>query len=274
MTWHAYFLVYPLAGVFTGIMAGLLGLGGGVVVVPILSTLFPLFGIEPALSVHLAVGTSTATIVATSSVSTRAHFKRRNINTLLQLGWKLWPGIIIGAILGGVIADRLSSQHLATFFSFIVLLLAIRAIFFRSKQNEAHNKYYQWRIPAQFLLTLITMIIGGMSTLLGMGGGVFMLPLLQHFRLPMRYAVAMSAACGLPIAIVGTISYMIIGYGKTTHLPGSTGYVYWPAFIGIIITSMLFAPLGVKLAHYFSPRVLRWLFIVYLLIVSFKMMFF
>ena len=272
--WHAYFLFYPLAGVVAGIMSGLLGLGGGIVVVPILSTLLPWFGINTALSLHLAVGTSTATIIATSSVSTRAHFKRRNINTLLQLGWRLWPGIIIGAILGGVVADHLSNQHLSLFFSFIVLLLALRAIFVRGKQDEMHNQYHQWKIPQQPFLALMMILVGGISSLLGMGGGVFMLPLLQHFKLPMRYAVAMSAACGLPIAIVGTISYMIIGYTKTMHLPASTGYVYWPAFIGIIITSMLFAPLGVKLSHYFSPRVLRWLFIVYSLMVSFKMMFF
>ncbi len=271
---HAYFLIYPLAGVVTGMMAGLLGLGGGIIVVPLLATLFPLLGIDPALSVHLAVGTSTATIIATATVSTRAHFKRRNTNTLWHLGWKLWPGIIIGAILGAVIAAHLSSKHLSLLFGFIVLLLAIRVIFIRNQVDESANEIENWQIPPQFFLTLITMIIGGLSSLLGMGGGVFMVPLLQQFRLPIRYAVAMSAACGLPIAVVGTLSYMIMGYHETLNLSGSTGYVYWPAFIGIIITSMIFAPLGVKLAHRLPVRALRLIFIIYLLVVGLKMIIF
>ena len=181
---------------------------------------------------------------------------------------------MVGAILGAVVADYLSSEHLSLFFGFIVLLLALRVMFIRGQQNEAANDAKQWQIPAQLFLTPITMVVGGLSSLLGMGGGVFMVPLLQHFKLPMRYAVAMSAACGLPIAVVGTLSYMIMGYTKTAHLHGSTGYVYWPAFIGIIITSMLFAPLGVKLAHRLPPHILRWIFVLYLLAVSVKMILF
>ncbi len=271
--WHAYLFIFALAGIFSGFIGGLLGLGGGIVVVPVLTSLFPLFGIDSALNMHLAVGTSMATIIVTTSISTHAHYRRLNTSVLFRLGKKLWPGIVIGTMIGAIIAAHLSSQHLSLVFGIVMFLLALRMLFIQRKDEQENSEYHQWQLPRKWMLTVLSMIVGGFSSLLGIGGGL-VVPMLQQFNVPMRYTVATSASCGLPIAFVGMISYMIIGYNETVHVAATVGYVYLPAFIVIAISSMLFTPLGVKLAHRISPQMLRLFFIMYLLAAGVKMIFF
>ena len=107
-----------------------------------------------------------------------------------------------------------------------------------------------------------------------MSGGVFLVPFLHHFKFPLSKAIAVSAFCGLPLAIIATITYMVIGLEHTSSIPYSTGYIYWPAFIGVAVMSMIFTPIGVKIAHSLPPLVLRWIFVLFLLFVGFRMIFF
>jgi uncharacterized membrane protein YfcA len=265
-------LLYPLIGIVAGFFSGLLGLGGGLIIVPCLLVVFPLLGLEP--SVHVAVGTSLATIVITLFSSARAHFKKGNQEIIKQQIRRFIPGIMIGTLLGTWIADLLSSPHLALIFGIVVWLLVIRMLLMNENNVPNSNNPADWHLPKLPGLTLVNILIGGVAALMGLGGGGFMVPFLQHCHVPMRIAIPIASICGIPVSILGTIGYMILG----THDPSipafSTGYVYWPAFVGIVMTSMFTAPLGAKLAHQLPASLLRWIFSIVLAIIGAKMIFF
>lgn len=264
-----YFLIYPLIGIGAGFLAGLLGLGGGTVIVPFLVVIFPLVGIDKQLSVHMAIATSMANVVITQAAAIYKHRNYISKQTLHQFAKQLWPGIILGAILGVVIADHLTAHELATCFGVIVILLAVKMAF--KKRVVESSTPTPWQLPAVYIRFPITFLIGGLSSILGLGGGGFMVPFLQHYRVPIAKAMGAAVLCGFPLAIIATITYLIVGLDNTPHIAFATGYLYWPAFIGIAITSIFFAPLGVKLAHRIPSFLLRWMFIVFLVLVGIKM---
>lgn len=266
---HIYFLIYPLIGIFAGLIAGLLGLGGGIVLVPCLSIVFPLLGFDADVSMHLALGTSMATITVTTSSALRAHLKKGKQAIIKAYLKKLGVGIVVGALIGVSIAHLLSSHSLELIFGVLVLLLAIRVALL-GRQPEPGTA----TLPKPPILTGMSIVIGILSSLLGLSGGVFFGPLLQHYKVRIHDTVEITSMCGLLLSTIGTLSYMAVGYQSTASISWSTGYVYWPAFIGIAITSMLFAPLGVKLAHRLPAPILRWLFVGFLVIVSLKMLIF
>jgi uncharacterized protein len=233
-------LYYLMLGAFAGLIAGLLGVGGGLVIVPVLSMLFTAHGFAQQHVMHLAVGTSLATIVVTSFSSAYAHHRRRSVH---------WPGfrrlsvgILLGSGLAALLAGRIAGSALRVCFGVFELLVAAHLAFGRPPRAQR-------TLPGTSGLIAAGGIIGAVSALLGIGGGTLTVPFLLWCNLPVRQAVGTSAACGLPIAAAGTLGFVVSGYGSNGLPAGALGYLYWPAALGIASASLLAAPAGAWLAH-------------------------
>jgi hypothetical protein len=246
---------YALLGVFAGVIAGLLGVGGGLIVVPILAALYSLQGFAAELTMQLAVGTSLATIVFTSLSSMRAHHRRGAVDWPIMT--QLSAGILLGAWLGGVLAQWLGGVLLALLFGLFELAVAVQMGF--GRPPAAHRA-----APGRVRNVVAGVLIGAVSALLGIGGGTLSVPYLVWHNVGMRRAVGTSAACGLPIALVGALGFALVGRGVEGLPPGSSGYVYWPAVAAISVTSVASAPLGARLAHRLDQVALKRLFALFI----------
>ena len=256
-------ITYLVLGAFAGLVAGLLGVGGGLIIVPVLVFIFTGQGMADHLIVHMAVGTSLATIVFTSISSVRAHHQHGAV--LWPVFWQLTPGIVIGAWLGALFADALASDQLRRFFGVFELLVAIQMTF--NVKPRPHRQ-----LPGRAGMFGAGGVIGAISAIVGIGGGTMTVPFLVWCNVAMRKAVATSSACGLPIAIAGAAGFIVTGW-NTIDLPTySSGYVYWPAFAGIVIASVLFAPVGARLAHRLPAAQLKRIFAILLYILGFRML--
>ncbi|VAW99674.1 Uncharacterized UPF0721 integral membrane protein [hydrothermal vent metagenome] len=255
-------LIYIIIGAIAGVIAGMLGVGGGLVIVPVLTIIFVQNGFDNNIIVHLAIGTSLATIVFTSLSSTRAHHAHGAIQWPVVK--QLLPGIIVGAISGALLANYFATDILKTIFVIFELSVAIQMAFQLSP--SAHQ-----RLPSASRLLGVGTVIGGISSVIGIGGGTLTVPFLLWCRVSMRYAIATSSACGIPIAIAGSLGFLFVGLNNTNLPEYATGYIYWPAFFGIVIASMATAPFGAKLAHNLPVKVLRKIFSLFLLFLAIKM---
>ncbi|WP_189467549.1 sulfite exporter TauE/SafE family protein [Litchfieldella qijiaojingensis] len=239
---------YLAIGVLAGTLAGVFGVGGGLIIVPSLVFAFGLQGIDPAVVMHLAVGTSLATIVVTGASSTWGHVQKGGV----RRGWflALLPGLMLGAVAGVCVAGNLSGGSLGTLFGLFVILVAGKmALGLGPKLGAA--------APGRLAMGAAGGVIGAVSALFGIGGGTLTVPWLSRCGARMTDAVGTSAACGLPIAIFGAMTFIVVGWGNPELPPWSTGFVSWPAFLGIVLTSVPFARLGVRLAHVLPAHVLR-----------------
>lgn len=250
-------------GAVAGTLAGLLGIGGGLVIVPGLALLLGDGTVPPERLMQFAVGTSLATIVATALSSIRAHHRRGAVRW--PIVGLLAPGVVIGALAGAVIADRLDTRTLAIVFGVFLLIIAVRL--YLPGQPGPHRQ-----LPGRLGTTAYGAGIGSLSSLLGIGGGTLTVPLLTWHNIDVRAAVGTAAACGLPIAVAGTAGFIASGLGTDGLPPGATGYVYWPAFAAVVPASMLFAPLGAHLAHTLPRTALRRGFAVFVAIVGVRML--
>lgn len=245
------FLLYLLLGAVAGVLAGLFGVGGGLIIVPVLVLSFTAQGFDSAILTHLAVGTSLATIVFTSINSIREHHRRGAVRWPLFVWMSL--GILAGSALGALTASSINGPLLQKIIGTFAILVAIQMAL--GLQPKASG-----RQPGRPELVAAGGVIGWASAIFGIGGGSLTVPFLTWRSLPMPQAVATSSACGLPIAIASALSFMVLGW----HAPGlpawSLGYVYLPALAGIALTSMFFARFGARLAHRLSPRLLKCLF--------------
>ncbi len=258
-----YLAIYLTIGSVAGVLAGLLGIGGGLIIVPSLVWVFARQGVDAGQLVHLAVGTSLATIVATSLSSIWAHHRRNAVRWGLFL--QLTPGILLGAWVGAEVADRLSSLWLQRAFGCFAVLVGLRMLL----GVKAKARY---GLPAWPGMTLGGALIGCVSAVVGIGGGSMTVPFLSACRVHIREAVATSSACGLPIALVGALGFIWIGWSREGLPAGTTGYVYWPAFTGIVVSSVLLAPLGARFAHRMPVAHLKRVFAFFLMIVGVKML--
>lgn len=240
--------IYILTGALAGFAAGLLGIGGGLIIVPVLFFVFSASGYETQHLMQMALATSLATIVITSISSTRAHHRKQAV--LWPLVLLLGPGIVIGAALGGIFASSINSDSLKLFFAIFEFTVATSLLL--KKQPTRHNKKIKKPVAATG-----GMIIGFISTLVGIGGGTMTVPFLHWFNISMRNAVATSAACGFPIALFGTLSFIMASYGQTIGSTYSIGYLQYDAFIFVAGSSFLTAPFGAKVAHSISEKTLR-----------------
>lgn len=253
-------------GIFAGTLAGLLGVGGGAVIVPILILILQSHPEMPSSHImHIAIGTSLATIVFTAMSSISAHQRHGAINW--QITKQLAPWIVIGSFSGAAIAGILSNLSLKIIFSIFLLLVAAQMTF--GKPPAANRQ-----LPRMLGMGMVGTLIGTISALVGIAGGAMTVPFLTMCNIPIRNAVATSAACGFPIAVAGAIGFVVTGW-NTTGLPSSStlGYVYIPAFLTITPLTLLFAPVGAKLAHTIPVNTLKKVFALFLIGLSFKMLF-
>ena len=246
-------ILYAALGVFAGIMAGLLGVGGGLVIVPVLVMLWQADGLGGSQMVQLAVGTSLAVIVFTSLSSVRAHHQRGSV--LWPVFWRLTPGILLGAGLGATLASAMPQATLKMVFGVFELLVAAQMLLSLRPSADGPTG-----LPGSLGMGLAGGVIGAVSALVGIGGGTLTVPFLDACKLHMQKAVGTSAACGLPIAVSGALSYVLLGWGNAQLPTNSAGFVYGPALVGVAMTSMLFAPLGASLAHRLPTLVLKKIF--------------
>lgn len=234
------FIPCLVLGVIAGLLSGLLGIGGGSVLVPALLWLFETYSIESDRLMLMAIATSLASIVLTSLASISAHHKLGAV--LWPLVLRLGPTIVLGSILGAVIADAMPMSVLKIIFAIFLLLISVKMAFaLNPGQGESHL--------STSLLAITGAVIGGLSAILGIGGGSMTVPFLVTFQVPIRNAIAVSSACGLPIAVASSVSYMLLGLRQPELPEWSVGYVYLPALLGIVVCSTLFAPVGAKWVH-------------------------
>lgn len=255
---------YLLTGAIAGIMAGMLGVGGGLVIVPVLVWLFRQQGMDESVVMHVAVGSSLATIIVTSISSIQAHQRRGAV--LWDQVKALTPGILVGALAGAAVAEQLPTLWLQRLFAIFVIVVGLRMAMNASLQAQR-------TVPGSSSSIFAGGVIGLVSSIVGIGGGSLTVPWLSWHRIPMVNAVATSSACGLPIAVAGAIGFAWTGWGKSALPELSTGYLYWPAIAGIVLSSYLLAPLGAKLAHRLPVAVLRRIFAFLLLLIGFRLLF-
>lgn len=261
MNW--WLLTYPLVGLFTGFIAGLFGVGGGLTLVPILFMLYATQGFPVDQLMHLALGTSMATIVLTSISSMRAHHGHGAVRW--DIVRTMAPGLVLGTFGGSMIASVVPTRPLVMMFVGIVYYAGLQMVLdFKPKPHR--------QLPGPLGRFAVGGAIGVVSSLVAAGGGFLSIPFMLFCNVVIHHAVGTSAALGFPIALAGMIGYVVSGW-STTGLPaGSLGYVYLPAVIGIVATSMLVAPMGARLAHSLPVKKLKRLFGIFLAILATKML--
>lgn len=256
-------LLYLAAGTAAGILSGLFGLGGGVIIVPVLLLLFGLQGIPESVSMHMAVASSLAVIVTTSIASLRAHARRGGVRWELTLA--LTPGIVVGALGGALLAAWISGEALRIIFALFLVAVALRMGF----AGEIRSSL---ALPGRAALGLAGTGIGLLSALVGIGGGSLTVPFLAKCGVAMREAVGTSAACGLPIALAGAVGFVLSGWNHPELPAWTSGYVFWPAVLAVATTSSLLAPVGAMLAYRLPADLLRRLFAVLLGLMAIRLL--
>lgn len=258
-----WWLGYLGIGCLVGFAAGLLGIGGGILMVPLLVMAFSAQGFPPDHLLHLALGTSMATIVFTSLSSVRAHHAFGSVDW--GAAKAIAPGIMTGSFFAALIAGLIPTRPLAAMFTALVFYAATQVFFdLRPKKTRP--------LPGLAGLFAAGTVIGGVSSLLSAGGAFLSIPFLAWCGVPLRRAVGTAAAIGFPIAVAGSAGYIVQG-ARVQGLPAaSLGYVYLPALALIVATSMLTAPLGARLAHRLPVKRLRVLFAIFLYAMAAQML--
>ncbi len=261
--WLALIAVMLATGAIAGVLAGLFGIGGGIVIVPVLETALGFTGVDPAIRMHMAVGTSLATIVPTSISSSRAHWQRQSIDFGVA---RRWAGFVLaGSLAGAWVASMVHSRVLAAVFAAVVLVVAARMVFVPQVKSVADG------LPRKPWVPVIPTLIGLFSALMGIGGGVMSVTALSLFGMRIHLAVGTAAILGLAISVPGAIGFIVAGLGDPRVPSGSLGYVSLVGFACIASTTILTAPLGARIAHAFSERRLTMLFGVFLVLVSVRL---
>jgi uncharacterized protein len=259
-------LLYLLTGCFVGFFAGLLGIGGGSVMVPILSIIFAAHGYATDHVVHMALATSMATIIPGALMSARTHHQHQAVHwDILK---RMLPGILLGTFFGAVIAHFSSTAFLKGFFVAFICFLAAQMLFDFSalvvKNRTSH-------IPGSVGLVTFGILMGLVSSFAGIGGAVLSISFLMWCGLTMHHAIGTASAIGVPLAIAGTAGFIITGLTDSGLPAWSLGYVYLPAFAAIAATSILLAPIGARLAHRLPVKTLKKIFVVFLIALAAKM---
>ncbi len=257
--------IYALIGAFAGLMSGAIGVGGGIIIVPGLLFIFQLNHVIPEhLAMHVAAGTSLAVIIFTSLVSVRAHYKIGEI--LWPVFNRLWPGLVFGVISGVLIADSVPTSWLKIIFGIFLICVAVKML---TNLHASSTK----KTPGLWINGIISYLIGMLSGLLGVGGGVLIVPYLNYCGVVARKIVGVSNLCTFVVGVIGTIAFMLTGQNDMVNIAHSTGYIYWPAVFFVGIPSTLIAPLGAKLNYILSTHYLTYGFILILILTAIKMLF-
>jgi uncharacterized membrane protein YfcA len=255
------FLLAMLAtGVASGIMAGLLGVGGGSIIVPALGTALALMNFDNDIIQHVAVATSLAVIIPTGISSARSHHRRGAVDVRVLKRWA--PVMFVATLAGGLMARWYSGDTLRIVFGVLALIIAANIVLPFQERLIGHLR------SSNVAHRVAAAIIGYLSSLMGIGGGSFTVPTLHAFGAPMHTAVGTSSAIGVAIAVAGTIGFMISGWGIPTLPPGSIGYVNLIAFVFIAVTAYFCAPIGAALAHRMNQRALKLVFAAFMVFVG------
>lgn len=258
-----WFFGYLALGAFAGFFAGLLGVGGGAIMVPVLALMFAAQGFADAHLMHVALGTSMATIIFTSISSLRAHHARGAV--IWTIVRAVAPGIVVGTLLGAQIAAHVPTRPLALFFAAFISYVSLQMIA-NVKPKPSRE------LPGAAGMFGVGGFIGGVSALVAIGGGSLSVPFMTWCNVKMHDAIGTSAAIGFPIAVAGTVGYMIAGYGANGLPAGSFGFIYLPALAGTVVASMLVAPFGAKVAHSLPVATIKKIFAAVLMLLAAKML--
>lgn len=258
-----WILSFLVLGSFVGFMAGLLGIGGGGIMVPMLTSIFILQGVAPDNVVHLALGTSMASMIITSFSSLRAHNAKGGVLWNVVKGMAV--GIILGTFLSTFLASYLSSIYLAIFFTAFMVFVSLQ-MFLNKKPSPSRE------LAGGAGLFAAGSGIGAISALVSIGGGSLTVPYLIWQNVEIKKAIGTSAAIGLPISIAGTLGYLVNGLGNSSVEAYTFGFVNLPAVLLISVTSFFMAPLGARFAHKLPISILKKIFAVLLIILSAKML--
>jgi uncharacterized membrane protein YfcA len=271
-------LLYILTGVVSGFLAGLLGVGGGLIIVPALVYILPHAGYGPGVLVQTAVGSSLAIIVLTAVSSIRAHHRAGSLDW--QMVRALTPGICVGALAGAALAGQLRGETLRVVY--LVFLLAVAAEMLLEWRPPSQGKAGRGEAgggragggeaghgePGRAVVTATGFVIGGLSSLVGIGGGTLSTPFMLWCGRNIHTAVATSAAIGLPIAVSGATGFVLAGLGRPDLPTDATGFVAWPAVAAVGGVSVLLAPMGARLSHRVAQRPLKRTFAALLLVLA------
>lgn len=252
-----------IAGAFSGFIAGLLGVGGGIIIVPALYFILSALGVAESVRMHVAVGTSLATIIVTSLISARAHAARGALDMPLLKQWA--PGILVGVSAGSGLALLMDGRTLTGLFALIALLMAVQMALGDRGLRIGNEP------PQGLVAQAIAATIGAISALMGIGGGGLFVMALSLYGYPMHRAVGTAAAIGFLVGVPGTVGFMLGGWGDPLVPPFSAGYVNLLAALLLLPTSMLAAPLGARAAHAMPVRSLKLAFAVFLAVMSIRM---
>ncbi|WP_067665416.1 sulfite exporter TauE/SafE family protein [Ferrimonas marina] len=255
-------LLYLGLGAVAGLLSGLFGIGGGLVIVPVLITTFTLLGMPDTVYLHMAIGTSLACIVFTSLSAIHTHNKRGNVDWAVVK--RFLPGVLVGAYLGGLVADRMAPALLENLLAFFLLAVAAKMMF-GFKPNSERS------LPGPMGLTASGGVIGGLSAMFGIGGATLSVPYLRWCSVVMTRAVGTSATLALPIALGGVSSYIINGWGHPDLPEWTLGYVYLPALFGIVLISTQCVRFGAAAGAKMSQLWLQRSFAVLLLILGLRL---
>lgn len=267
-------ITFLVIGALAGFAAGLFGVGGGTIIVPLLFIVFTQMGYSPDVIMHLALGTSLATIIVTSISSLMAHNKKGSV--MWPVFKNLAPGMALGCFFGAGVAGLISGIHLQIIVGIFLLWVAYR-MFAKAKNQTASStsntadqdtQFNEIALPSTPKQLAAGGVIGIASAIFGIGGGSLTVPYLTRYGVVMQKAVGTSAACGLPIAIAGALGFMFFGMQQKIDVPNTIGLVHIYAFLGISVMSFFTAKLGAKVAHILSPAMLKKCFSVLLTIVG------
>ena len=267
-------IIFLIIGALAGFAAGLFGVGGGTIIVPLLFIVFTQMDYSPDTVMHLALGTSLATIIVTSISSLMAHNKKGAV--MWPVFKNLTPGMAIGCFFGAGIAGAISGGHLQIIVGTFLLWVAFnmftggkkRVVGKEAGSGTTHMSTANGVLPSKSKQLAAGAGIGVASAIFGIGGGSLTVPYLTRYNVVMQKAVGTSAACGLPIAIAGALGFMVFGMQEHVNIPNAIGFVHIYAFVGIGAMSFFTAKVGAKVAHQLSPTLLKKCFAVLLMTVS------
>jgi uncharacterized membrane protein YfcA len=260
-----FFFIYLLIGALAGFCAGLFGIGGGIILVPVLVMVLPHVGIPKDVVFQVSVATSLASVILTSSIAAYTQWKRENVEWSVVK--KTVLPLIIASITAPILSHFINGDALKIIFCILLFFIAVR-MFYTSSHQHVEKPF-----PNIVLFSVVSYILAFCSSLVGLGGGVLFVPYLHYCGLPMLRSIGTGSANTLIIASVSTLSYAMIGILGHVSLPHSLGYIYLPGFLGIILTSIFFARLGVRCAHSLPVANLKKGFALLLVLISAKMLF-
>ncbi|WP_088329588.1 sulfite exporter TauE/SafE family protein [Lacimicrobium sp. SS2-24] len=254
-----------VTGAIAGVLAGLLGVGGGIVIVPVLDAALSIYGVDPEIRMHVAVATSLTCIIFTSISSARAHHQKGSVDLRLVRIWGVW--ILLGSLAGAIAASSVNSQILSAIFGVVALIVALKMMLPTDNLTVSND------LPQGLVAPVPPLMIGGLSSMMGIGGGTLSVPVLTLLNQPIHRAVGTAALFGLLISLPGTAGFVVSGWGDSRLPPGSLGFVNLIGVALIAPVTVMMAPFGARIAHRLNKRQLSMLFGSFLLLVALRMLY-